>query len=113
MEEGSMLASKAERIGGPMPEIHNSGSAGLLTTRLTQAAEAIVLAMACAAPWAYGAVDPWAQLLLALGLVVLTVLGFVIGLRTPRGRFLLCLPSVALAGLAALAFVQSAPLSNS
>lgn len=105
------LAARSERTTRPMPKANAEGD-GLLPRRARQAAEAIVLAMACLSPWAYGAVDSWAQLLLALGLIALAVLGFVIGLRVPRGRFLLCLPSLALGGLCVLAALQSIPVSS-
>lgn len=65
--------------------------------------------MACLAPWAFGAVEAWAKLVLVVGAVVLALL------RVPqewgRGRRigLTCVPSLALAGLLVLALVQAAP----
>ncbi len=73
-------------------------------------AETIVLAMAALSPWAFGAVDAWAQLILFVALVVLTLV--LTGTRSRldwRAR-LLCLPSLGLASLSALAYVQSVSL---
>jgi tetratricopeptide (TPR) repeat protein len=93
-----------------MTELPEPDANGLLSTRLRQAAEAIILTMGCVAPWAYGAVDAWAQMFLAVALVVLAILGFILGLNVPRGRLLLCLPSIALGGLCVLGFLQARPL---
>ena len=65
--------------------------------------------MVCFAPWAFGAVEAWAQLVLALGIAAVALL------RVPQiwGRSerpaRACLPSLALFGLLILALVQAAP----
>lgn len=69
-----------------------------------------LLGLACFAPWALGAVDGWAELVLAAGAVAVTLLGLFDRPATPLRRRLTCVPSLALAGLAALALVQAAPL---
>ena len=69
---------------------------------LRPAAEAVILAMACLSPWAIGAVDAWAQLILDVGLGLLVVLGLASGRRADWARRLFCVPSLALAGLALL-----------
>lgn len=77
------------------------------TVRLRLAAEAIVLSMACLAPWAFGSVEAWAQLALALGTTLLVFLRLFLGLGTRFSfRQLTCAPSLALAGLALLAAFQ-------
>jgi O-antigen ligase/tetratricopeptide (TPR) repeat protein len=78
--------------------------------RLRPASEVVVLAMACLSPWAIGAVDAWAQLILDVGLVVLAVLALFTGGRSDWPRRMFCLPSLALAGLALLALAQAVPL---
>jgi O-antigen ligase/tetratricopeptide (TPR) repeat protein len=77
---------------------------------MRRAAEVVILAMACLSPWAFGAVDAWAQLLLDVGLVFLVVEGLLNGRRSDWARRLFCLPSAALAMLALLALVQAVPL---
>src|SRR4051812_15025687 len=78
--------------------------------RLPSVSEVTTLIMACLAPWAIGAVDAWAQLLLDLGLVVLAISGLLATGRSDWARRLVCMPSLALAGLALLALVQAVPL---
>jgi len=73
--------------------------------------EAIILTLACLAPWAFGSVEAWAELVLDLGVVLVAVLGVIDGRgrdRTPSGLF--GLPGLALAGLALLALAQATPL---
>lgn len=82
----------------------------LLIRRARRASEAIVLAMACLAPWAFGAVDAWAQFGLDLGIVLLASLAAPIAWGSDRGRGLPCIPSLALAGLVLLALAQAVPL---
>lgn len=72
--------------------------------------EVLLLAMACFAPWAFGAVDAWAEFVLELGIALVTIQAAITGLRSDPTRRLLCLPSLALAGLVLLAAVQAAPL---
>ena len=85
----------------------------LLIHRARQVSEAIVLASACLAPWAFGAVDAWARFGLDLGIVLLAVLAVLIGRGSNRGRGLPCIPSLALAGLVLLALAQAVPLPGS
>ena len=66
--------------------------------------------MACLSPWAIGAVDAWAQLILNIGLVVLVVLGLLRPGGPDWARRLFCLPSMALAGLSLLALAQAVSL---
>ncbi|MBV8611970.1 MAG: O-antigen ligase family protein [Singulisphaera sp.] len=84
-----------------------------LIRRARLASEMIVLAIACLAPWAFGAVDAWAQFGLDLGIVLLALLAALIGRGSNRGRGLLCVPSLALAGLVLLALAQAVPLPGS
>ena len=75
-----------------------------------RAPEALLLALACLAPWAFGSVEAWAQLALEVGLVLVTALGW-LGRRGPGWRRdLLCTPSLALGGLVLLAVLQATPL---
>lgn len=78
--------------------------------RLRRVSEAIILAMACLAPWAFGSVEAWAELGLELGIAAVTILGTIVGGRSDRTGRLLCVPSLALAGLVLLAVVQATPL---
>jgi hypothetical protein len=84
----------------------------LLNERLRQASEVIILGMACLSPWAIGAVDAWAQLILYGGLVIPMILGLLNVGRSGWARRLFCGPSLALAGLAPLALLQAIPLSS-
>jgi O-antigen ligase len=74
--------------------------------------EATVLAMACLSPWAFGAMEAWAEEILYLGVVVAALSGAVSGLGTGRARNLVCAPSLVLVGLIVLALGQAAPLSE-
>jgi O-antigen ligase/tetratricopeptide (TPR) repeat protein len=76
------------------------------------ATEAVTLTMACLAPWAFGSVDAWAEFGLDLGVVMLAILGAASCWRPARGSRPACVPSLVLAGLAALALVQSVPLPS-
>jgi hypothetical protein len=90
-------------------------AAGAAARRIGQAAEAVALALAVLAPWAFGSVEAWAELGIVAGVALLTLLGV---LRDalggapglPPARRLRCGPSVALAGLAGLALLQASPL---
>src|SRR3954454_22305629 len=77
---------------------------------LRRVCEAIILVMACLAPGAFGSVEAWAELVLELGIAGVTILGFIADGRSDRTRRLLCVPSLALAGLVLLATVQATPL---
>lgn len=77
---------------------------------LRGASEAILLTMAVLAPWAFGSVDAWAELLLEWGAVGLAILGIATDRGADRARRLLCMPSLALGGLALLAMAQALPL---
>src|SRR6476620_3261308 len=85
------------------------GTDGPVYWALRGASEGVTLALACLAPWAYGAVDAWAELGLEAAIVVLAVLSVAVR-RGTRGSPLFCGPSLALAGLALLAGLQSVPL---
>lgn len=80
--------------------------------RIRFASEMIILVMATLAPWAIGAVDAWAQLILEGGLVLLMTLGLLTEGRSGRARRLSCGPSLALAALALLALAQAIPLPD-
>jgi hypothetical protein len=84
-----------------------------LIRRARLASETIILAIACLAPWAFGAVDAWAQFGLDLGIMLLALLAALISGGSNRGRGLLCVPSLALAGLVLLALSQAVPLPGS
>jgi len=75
------------------------------------ASEAILIALACLAPWAFGAVEAWAEFVLFVGIFLLAILALVIRAGTDRSRALFCLPSVALGGLVLFAAWQTIPLS--
>jgi hypothetical protein len=82
---------------------------------LVRLSEALLVSMACLAPWAFGSVEAWAECLLAAGIALLAVLRLVIGgiTRIDRTRQLLSLPSLALGGLALLAVLQAIPAPGS
>jgi len=80
-----------------------------MRSRLTFS-EIIVLGMACLAPWAFGSVDAWAELALALGIALLGTLAMFTRPGINPMRRLNCLPSLALGGLAILAIAQSTSL---
>jgi O-antigen ligase/tetratricopeptide (TPR) repeat protein len=82
------------------------------SNRLERLAEGLCLALVCLAPWAFGAVEAWAELILELGIAVLAALAIVAGWRAGRSPHLLCLPSLALLGLIGLALFQAAPLPD-
>ncbi len=88
--------------------MHDDESGWILGMR--RIAEAVILAMACLAPWAYGSVDAWAEFGLDVGVVAIAILGSAVAIGTGRGRHWLCLPSVALFGLTSLALLQATPL---
>jgi O-antigen ligase len=85
-----------------------------MTRRCEHGSEAILILMACLSPWAFGAVEAWAALVLAalvLGLGLLWALsGAARRLERPEAHC--CLPGLALAGLVLLAFFQAAPLTE-
>src|SRR4051812_19988199 len=83
-----------------------------LIRRLRFASELVLVAMACLAPWAFGSVEAWAQLLLASGLLLLTVLQALTGWmsRPSRESRFLSLPSLAMVGLILVALLQAYPL---
>lgn len=74
------------------------------------ASEAVILALVCLAPWAFGSVEAWAELAIDLAIGLLAVLDLVASGRA-RGRGLLSeAPGLALLGLAVLALAQATPL---
>lgn len=83
----------------------------MLIRRCQYASEAILIAMACLAPWAFGAVEAWAEFVLFLGIFLLAILALLIRAGTDRVRALFCLPSVAIGGLVLLAAWQATPMS--
>ncbi|SIO55513.1 O-antigen ligase [Singulisphaera sp. GP187] len=83
----------------------------MLIRRCQYASEAILIAMACLAPWAFGAVEAWAEFVLFLGIFLLAILSLLIRAGTDRVRALFCLPSVALGGLVLLVALQATSLS--
>src|SRR5438552_4215187 len=76
----------------------------------SSATHAILMAMACLAPWALGSRQAWAQLALAIGVLLLAVLRSLAGWRTGDGRAIWNPPSLALIGLLGLALIQAVPL---
>jgi hypothetical protein len=76
------------------------------------ACEAVMLAMACLAPWAFGATDAWAELGLNIGLALVVVLGFLGQLDAGRPGLRINTPSLALAGLVVLGLAQAAPIPD-
>jgi O-antigen ligase/tetratricopeptide (TPR) repeat protein len=89
-----------------MDSVHHGSS------RLERWGEGLSLALVALAPWAFGAVEAWAELALELSIAVLAAIALVAGWRAgrnPRPQ-LLGLPSVALLGLIGLALFQGAPL---
>src|SRR5258708_4484698 len=77
-----------------------------------RASEAVMLSMACLAPWAFGAVEAWAELGIDIGVALIALFGFVAGRGATRADSRPDVPSLALAGLALLALAQAAPLSE-
>ncbi len=86
---------------GPIPNVAKGAS------------EALLLAMAVLAPWAFGSVDAWAELALGGGVVLLALLGLFTNHGPGSARRWLCLPSLALGGLALLALTQAVSLPTS
>jgi O-antigen ligase/tetratricopeptide (TPR) repeat protein len=81
--------------------------------RLQQVSEMIIVALACLAPWAFGAVEAWAELGLYIGVAALAIVGAVSGWGKHRSRDWLSAPSLILAGLLVLALIQRASLPES
>src|SRR5690242_2460865 len=78
--------------------------------RVQRGSELIILTMACLSPWAIGAVDAWAQLILEGCIILLAILGLLMAGRSGWSRRLFCAPSIALGALALLALLQAVPL---
>lgn len=85
-------------------------SESIVVRRSKQAAQAIMLTMACVSPWAFGAVEAWAEFGLDIGVLLLAILSAVVGWRTGQSQSQFCLPSVAIVGLAVLALAEALPL---
>jgi O-antigen ligase len=83
-----------------------------MTRRCEHATEAILIAMACLSPWAFGAVEAWAELGLDVGVALLAVCWAFGGRRPLHGRGLSCLPGLALGGLVVFALIQASPLTD-
>ncbi len=84
----------------------------MVKRRYDQVSQAVLLAMVCVSPWAFGGVRAWAELGLYAG-VTLAAGASALAAREGEGegrgggwRSLTCVPSLALAGLAMLALVQ-------
>jgi hypothetical protein len=77
---------------------------------LERVGEALTLALVCLSPWAFGAVEAWAELALELGIAALAPVAIVAGWRAGRVPHLLCIPGLALLGLVGLALLQATPL---
>jgi O-antigen ligase/tetratricopeptide (TPR) repeat protein len=82
------------------------------SSRLERWGEVLCLVLVCLAPWAFGAVEAWAELLLEFGIAGLAAMAIVAGWRAGRSPRLFCVPSVALLGLIGLGFSQAAPLGH-
>ncbi len=80
--------------------------------RLRITAEVILISLSCLAPWAFGSVEEWAQLILISGILLLAVVQLAIGWlsREPRSALYFSMPSLALAGLMLLTLAQAYPL---
>ena len=81
-----------------------------IVRRLGMVSEATSLVMASLVPWAYGAVDAWAERALGSGVVLLAILGLGIVARSGNWRRMAGVSSILLAGLVVLALAQAAPL---
>jgi O-antigen ligase len=81
-----------------------------MSPRGERVSEGIILATACLAPWAFGSVDAWAELALEASIALLTILRAFVGRGVSRGRLPICIPSLALGGLALLGVAQTIPL---
>jgi len=75
--------------------------------RADRAAEAILLAMTCLSPWAFGSVEAWAVAAIDAGVVLLAVLNIVARRSRPEAPRGASLPGLALASLALLGFFQT------
>ena len=75
--------------------------------------EAVVLAMVCLSPWAFGAVDPEFEFLLLAGISVLLMLWSARMLLQWRVRWTTCPVAICLAAIVLLGVVQLTPLSKS
>lgn len=73
-------------------------------------AEGIVILAACAAPWMFGSVDAWAELILEVAAGTAAVLAALFGGRGVRWKSLGGLPSLGLGGLVILGLVQASPM---
>src|SRR5258708_5112507 len=71
-----------------------------MSPRGERVSEGIILATVCLAPWAFGSVDAWAELALEASIALLTILRAFVGRGVSRGRLPICIPSLALGGLA-------------
>jgi hypothetical protein len=66
--------------------------------------------MVCAAPWMFGAVNAWAELILGAGAGLVAVVGVLYGREPAALRHLTSAPSLALGGLVGLALFQATPI---
>ena len=73
-------------------------------------AEGLILTMACASPWMFGAVDAWAQYILEIGIGIVAILSAIFGPGAFQRRGLLQWTNLGLAGLVILGMTQAIPL---
>ena len=76
----------------------------------SRASEFSIIALACLAPWAFGAVEAWAELAIDLGIGLAAVLALIAGRKVSGRTALRCGPGLALVGLSLLGLFQATPL---
>jgi O-antigen ligase len=72
--------------------------------------ELIVTGTACLAPWAFGSVDAWADLLLTIFVALLAACCVFLAWKRCEPARLLNVPGLAIGGLALLAWIQTVPI---
>ncbi|MHB1557203.1 MAG: O-antigen ligase family protein [Isosphaeraceae bacterium] len=77
-----------------------------------RAADAVILAVALLSPWAFGAVEAWAEWLIASGIALAAGFVAIAGGQGGIRCRLACGPGLAIAGLAVLGLAQSDPLPH-
>lgn len=84
----------------------------LLEKWANRISEAMVIALVCLAPWAFGAVEAWAELMIDAGIGLVAVLQVFNNRRSNDVSRLSAAPGLALLGLSVLALAQAASLSG-